>query len=90
MDSIKKLGFLILIKGCKKDFLNIVNIRINQQVLEVFDMVKSMDSRVIVERYVLGKSYKVLVVNGKVVAVVERIFLYIVGDGKRKILEFLD
>ena len=90
MDSIKKLGFPISIKGCKKDSPNIVNIRTNQQALEAFDMVKSMDSRVIVERYVPGKSYKVLVVNGKVVAAVERTSPYIVGDGKRKISELLD
>lgn len=53
-------------------------------------MVKSLDSRVIVERYVPGKSYKILVVNGKVVAAVERTSPYIVGDGKRRISELLD
>lgn len=90
MESIKKLGFPISIKGCKKDSPNIVNIRTNQQALEAFDMVKSVQSRVIVERYVPGKSYKILVVNGKVVAAVERTSPYIVGDGKRRISELLD
>ncbi|ADQ03968.1 ATP-dependent carboxylate-amine ligase domain protein ATP-grasp [Caldicellulosiruptor owensensis OL] len=89
-ESIKKLGFPISIKGCRKDSPNIGNIRTNQQALEAFNMVKSIENRVIVERYVPGNSYKILVVNGKVVAAVERTSPYIVGDGKRRISELLD
>ncbi|BCS81965.1 Mur ligase [Anaerocellum diazotrophicum] len=90
IDSIKKLGFPVSIKGCRKDSPNIGNIRTNQQALEAFDMVKSIENRVIVERYVPGKSYKILVVNGKVVAAIERTSPYIIGDGKRRISELLD
>jgi len=90
MESIKKLGFPISIKGCKKDSPNIGNIRTNQQALEAFNMVKNVENRVIVERYVPGNSYKILVVNRKVVAAIERTSPYIIGDGKRRISELLD
>lgn len=45
---------------------------------------------VIVERYYRGSDHRVLVINGKIVAVAERIPAHVVGDGKSTIQELID
>lgn len=45
---------------------------------------------VIVERFYRGSDHRVLVVNGKVVAVAERIPAHVVGDGKSTIEELIE
>jgi len=45
---------------------------------------------VVVERHVEGTDHRVLVVNGKVVAVAERVPARVVGDGRRTLRELID
>jgi len=45
---------------------------------------------VIVERYYTGRDHRVLVVNGKVIAVAERVPAHVVGDGKSTIAELIE
>jgi cyanophycin synthetase len=44
-------------------------------------------SRVVVERYAEGRDHRVVVVNGRVVAVAERVPAHVVGDGRRSVRE---
>jgi cyanophycin synthetase len=46
--------------------------------------------RMVVERYIDGRDHRVLVVNGKMVAVAERVPAHVVGDGSRSIRELVD
>ena len=57
-----------------------------------FDTAIAISKRgvVIVERYHLGRDHRVLVVNGKVVAVAERIPAHVVGDGRSTIEELIE
>jgi cyanophycin synthetase len=50
----------------------------------------SKNGAVIVERYYTGRDHRVLVVNGKVVAVAERIPAHVVGNGKSNIQELIE
>jgi cyanophycin synthetase len=45
--------------------------------------------RVVVERFVEGRDHRVLVVNGRVVAVAERIPAHVVGDGRQRIRDLV-
>jgi cyanophycin synthetase len=45
---------------------------------------------VVVESYVIGNDYRVLVIGGHMVAVAERIPAHVVGDGKHTVLELVD
>jgi cyanophycin synthetase len=49
----------------------------------------SKTNSVIVERFYKGNDYRVLVVNGKVVAVAERIPAHVIGDGRSTIDELI-
>jgi cyanophycin synthetase len=51
---------------------------------------REYSTRLVVERYVEGRDYRVLVVDGRVVAVAERIAAHVVGDGRRTIQELID
>jgi cyanophycin synthetase len=50
----------------------------------------SKSRSVIVERYYQGSDHRVLVVNGKVIAVAERIPAHVVGDGKSTVEELIE
>ncbi|MBP0028920.1 cyanophycin synthetase [Roseofilum sp. Guam] len=50
----------------------------------------SKTRRVIVERYYEGNDHRVLVINGKVIAVAERVPAHVVGDGKSTIAELIE
>jgi cyanophycin synthetase len=45
---------------------------------------------VMVERYYMGSDHRVLVINGKVIAVAERIPAHVIGNGKSTIQELID
>ena len=51
---------------------------------------ESKTQSVIVERFYKGKDHRVLVVNGKVVAVAERIPAHVEGDGRSTIAELIE
>ena len=49
----------------------------------------ALGRRIVVENFVVGRDYRVLVVNGKVVATAERVPAHIVGDGTETIRELI-
>jgi len=51
---------------------------------------ESKTRSVIVERFYTGRDHRILIVNGKVVAVAERVPAHVVGDGKSTIQELVD
>ena len=50
----------------------------------------SRDGTVIVERYVAGKDYRILVIAKRVVAVAERVPAHVVGDGASSVRELIE
>src|SRR4029079_1834504 len=47
-------------------------------------------SRIVVEQFAEGRDHRVLVINGKVVAVAERVPAHVVGDGKSTISKLIE
>lgn len=69
-----------------------LDIKSLQQAEIAYDRAKaaSKDGAVIVEQYCQGKDFRVLVVNGKVVAVAERVPAHVVGDGQSTIAQLVE
>ncbi|MFM7447201.1 MAG: cyanophycin synthetase [Leptolyngbyaceae cyanobacterium] len=67
-----------------------ININSRQQAEEAYDAAKEVSRRVIVERFYQGRDHRILVVNGKVVAVAERVPAHVVGDGKATIEQLIE
>jgi cyanophycin synthetase len=55
-----------------------------------FDRAHQHCGSIVVERYYTGRDYRVLVVNGRVVAVAERVPAHVVGDGRHTVAELID
>lgn len=67
--------------------LNLVNA---EQVGEAFDLARENSHRVIVEEMFRGNDYRVVVVNGRMVAAAQRIPAHVWGDGVHTIRELID
>ncbi|MBD2092337.1 cyanophycin synthetase [Microcoleus sp. FACHB-1515] len=87
-------GYPIVIKPLDGNHGRGITINITSWELaeEAYDAAKaeSRNKGVIVERYYTGRDHRVLVVNGKVVAVAERVPAHVVGDGQSTIAQLVE
>jgi cyanophycin synthetase len=67
-----------------------INITSWEQAEAAYDAAKDVSRSVIVERFYQGRDHRVLVVNGKVVAVAERVPAHVIGDGTSTIEALID
>ncbi len=67
-----------------------IDIRNWEEAEVAYDAARDVSRSVIVERYYAGRDHRVLVVDGKVVAVAERVPAHVVGDGVSTIEELID
>jgi len=58
--------------------------------IEAFHAAKKISNSVIVEKYIVGDDYRLLVINFKLVAAAKRTPAHVVGDGKSTIQELID
>ncbi len=94
-DAIENVGgYPIVIKPLDANHGRGITININskQEAEGAYDFasVASKTKSVIVERYYQGSDHRVLVINGHVVAVAERIPAHVVGDGKSTVEELIE
>ena len=92
-DAIKDLGgYPIVIKPLDGNHGRGITINITtwEQAEQAYDAAKEISKAVIVERYYEGRDHRVLVVNGKVVAVAERVPAHVIGDGKSNIEQLIE
>ena len=67
-----------------------LNLQNEAEVRLAFQKAQEHRSYVIVEKFIPGRDYRVLVVNGHVVAVAERVPGHVVGDGEHTVQELID
>jgi cyanophycin synthetase len=61
-----------------------------EQAEVAYDAAKEVSKGIIVERYYKGRDHRVLVINGRVIAVAERVPAHVVGNGHATIQELID
>ena len=87
-------GFPIVLKPLDGNHGRGITIDINSWEVaeEAYDLASaaSKTKNVIVERYYTGRDHRVLVVNGQVVAVAERVPANVVGDGKSTVEQLVE
>ncbi|MGJ5672053.1 MAG: cyanophycin synthetase [Nostochopsis sp.] len=67
-----------------------IDIQSKEEAEAAYDAARQVSRSIIVERYYNGRDHRVLVVNGKVVAVAERVPAHVVGDGRSTIAELIE
>lgn len=89
-----RLGYPVVLKPLDGNhgrgvFINLAD---EDEVREFFPSAyeESRNGQVIVETYITGKDYRILVVNNEVVAVAERVPAHVVGDGEKTIAQLID
>lgn len=84
-------GFPIVIKPLSGNHGRGITIEIDTwaEAEAAYDEAKAVSTGVIVERFYRGRDHRVLVINGKVVAVAERVPAHVVGDGRSTISELI-
>jgi cyanophycin synthetase len=94
-DAIEEVGgFPIVIKPLDGNHGRGISIDVKnqQEAEEAYDLASSASKTrsVIVERYYKGSDHRILVINGKVAAVAERIPAHVVGDGRSTVEELIE
>jgi cyanophycin synthetase len=67
-----------------------INIKNWDHAERAYDVAREISRGVIVEHYYTGRDHRVLVINGKVVAVAERVPAHVIGDGKSTVQALID
>ncbi|HEY9633214.1 MAG TPA: cyanophycin synthetase [Coleofasciculaceae cyanobacterium] len=67
-----------------------IDIQSWQEAEQAYDVAREISRGVIVERFYPGRDHRILVINGKLVAVAERVPAHVVGDGKSTIEELIE
>jgi cyanophycin synthetase len=67
-----------------------IDIRTWEEAEAGYEAARQVSRSIIVERYYVGRDHRVLVVDGKVVAVAERVPAHVVGNGRSSIAELIE
>lgn len=68
----------------------LVNIKNERDLLRAYKALNKTYKDIIIEKYIIGKDYRICIVDEKVVAVSERKSPYIIGDGKNTIKKLIN
>lgn len=67
-----------------------INLKTPEEVLNAYNIAKEYEDTVLVEKYIKGNHYRLLVVGNKMVAASMRIAAHVVGDGEHGIKELIE
>jgi cyanophycin synthetase len=91
-EAAEEIGFPVVLKPLSANHGKGVAINLNspEEVEQAFDRAMDYSRDCIIERHISGRDHRVLVVNGEVVAVAERMPAHVVGDGSLALQELID
>ncbi len=96
LDEMKQLlidiGYPIVIKPLDANQGKGISININNwdDAKEGFNIAREFSRAVLVEKYITGSDFRILVINNKVVAAAKRVAAHVIGDGKSTINELVE
>ena len=91
-ESCRYVGFPLVVKpvGGNHGRGITVNIKNYGDALVAFRAAKEVSNKVIIEKYIVGEDYRLLVINNILVAAAKRTPAQVIGDGKSTIKELVD
>jgi cyanophycin synthetase len=90
--TIEKIGYPIVIKPLDGNHGKGASINVNnyEDALAGLLHAKNYSRRVIVEKFITGFDFRVLVIDNKIVAAAQRVPAHVIGDGKHTIQQLID
>jgi cyanophycin synthetase len=67
-----------------------LGVNTSEEMVKAFERAREIKPEVLIEKFIDGKDFRVLVVNNKVVAAAQRVAAHIIGDGRSTIQELID
>ena len=91
-EAVEYVGFPLVIKPVNGNHGRGITTDINsmEEALIAFKEAKEISRLVIVEKFITGEDYRLLVINHKLVAAAKRTPAHVIGDGKSTIQELVD
>ncbi len=91
-DAVAYVKYPIVIKPINGNHGRGITVNINSwdEALVAFEAAKKVSTSVIVEKYITGDDYRLLVIDNKLVAAARRTPARVIGDGKHTIKELVD
>ena len=91
-EACEYVGFPLVIKPIDGNHGRGITVDINsyEEALEAFHIAKEISRAVIVEKFITGDDYRLLVINNKLVAAAIRTPAHVIGDGKSSLQELID
>lgn len=92
IEAVNKLGYPVVIKPERGNQGKGVSVNLDcyDEITNAFKIAKQLDDNVIVEKYIPGRDYRVLVIGDRVVAVSQRVPAHVIGDGMNSIKMLVD
>ncbi|NLN32608.1 MAG: cyanophycin synthetase [Flavobacteriaceae bacterium] len=92
IDTIDKIGFPIVIKplGGNHGKGASINVKTIDEAKAGLEHAQRYGRRVIVEKFITGHDFRILVINHKMVAAAQRVPAHVVGDGEHTIAELIE
>lgn len=91
-DTCRYVGFPLVVKPIDGNHGRgiTVNIKSYEDALVAFREAQKVSRAVIVEKFIVGEDYRLLVINNKLVAAAKRTPAHVIGNGKSTIQELID
>ncbi|NEU08931.1 cyanophycin synthetase [Flavihumibacter sp. R14] len=91
-EAIKKIGFPLVFKPLNGNHGKgaTINVKTEAEAVEAFAYAQKYSHRVIVESFITGHDFRVLVIDNTMVAAAQRVPANVVADGARTIQELID
>ena len=91
-DTVKYVGYPLVTKPVDGNHGRGITVNINnwEDALAGFRAAKEVSNAVIIEKYVEGFDYRILVINHKLIAAAKRTPAHVIGDGKSTIEQLID
>ena len=91
-NAIESIGFPLVIKPVNANHGKgaTINIKTKEEAFEALDEAQKYSRAVIVEKFIEGFDFRLLVINYKLVAAAKRTPAYIIGDGKSSVQTLID
>ena len=91
-EAVEYVGFPLVIKPVNGNHGRGITTNINsmEEALIAFKEAKEISRLVIVEKFITGEDYRLLVINHKLVAAAKRTPAHVIGDGKSTVQELVD
>lgn len=91
-EAIKKVGFPLVFKPLDGNHGRgaTINVKTEEAAIAAFHYAKEHSRRIIVERFITGHDFRVLVIDHKMVAAALRVPAHVKGDGQQTIQQLID